>query len=147
MESKKLANNLVISGFILFIISNIILTLVTGYVPSLFPFRMSDEDIVIYSNIRLFSSVIIIMLNTCALGFTLIGGSLAEKSRDYWFILVGLIILIVNSFIGVTGFLISLFGIALYFAEPMLLIYYILPGSGFALIVVGALMRFKNIKH
>ena len=144
MESKKVGNNLVIIGFMLFIISSVLLTFITGYIPSLFPFMMSNEDIVIYSNIRLFSSVIIIMFNTSALGFTVVGGKLAEKSRDYWFILVGLILLITNSFIGVAAFLVSLSGIAIYFTEPILLIYYILPGSGLALILVGALMRLKN---
>ena len=84
------------------------------------------------------------MFNTSALGFTVVGGKLAEKSRDYWFILVGLILLITNSFIGVAAFLVSLSGIAIYFTEPILLIYYILPGSGLALILVGALMRLKN---
>ena len=144
MEGKKVGNNLVITGFILFIISSVLLTFITGYLPNLFPFRMSNEDIVLYNKILLFSSVITIMLNICALGFTVIGGGLAEKSRDYWFILIGLILLITNSFIGAAAFLVSLSGIAFYFTEPMLLIFYILPGSGLALVVVGALMRLKN---
>jgi len=147
MESKKLANNLVIIGFIFFIISSILFTFITGYIPTLLFFSMSDEDIVIYNNIMLYSAVIIMMLNTCALGFTLIGGKLGEKSRDYWFILIGLILLIINLFIGVTTFLLSLSGMAIYLTEPMFLISYILPGTGLALIIVGALMRFKNIKH
>ncbi|MFX0138079.1 MAG: hypothetical protein ACFFDN_30835 [Candidatus Hodarchaeota archaeon] len=144
MEGKKVANNFVITGFILFIISSILLTFVTGYLPNLFPFRMSNEDIALYSKIILLSSVIIIMLNTCALGFTVIGGKLAEKSRDYWFILIGLILLITNSFIGGAVFLVTLSGIAIYFTEPMLLISYIIPGLGLTSIIIGALLRLKT---
>ncbi|UCD01439.1 MAG: hypothetical protein JSV23_11275 [Promethearchaeota archaeon] len=144
MEGKNVANNLVITGFILFFISSVLLTFITGYLPNLFPFRMSNEEIVLYNKIILFSGVITIMLNTCALGFTVIGGKLAEKSREYWFILVGLILLITNSFIGVAAFLVSLSGIAIYFTEPMLLISYIIPGIGLTFIIIGGLLRLKN---
>lgn len=149
MENKKVGKHFVVIGFLLFIITSSLFTFMTAYLPNVFPFRMSYEEIVLYNNIILITCVITIMLNTCALGFTVIGGRLVEKSRDYWFILVGLIILIFNFFIGVAGVLETLSGTQFsFFDNPLILIIsYLIPGTGLTFIIIGALMWLKNTKR
>jgi hypothetical protein len=148
MERKKVGNNLVIIGFILFIVSSGLFTFITGYWPTVSS-MMSYEDIVVERKITILVCVIALMLNICSLGFTIIGGRYAEKSRGYWLLFAGLILLIINLLIGVTGYLFTLSGIELDFFSTIqiLLFYYILSGSGIIVILVGVLMKLKNRKR
>ncbi|MFX1389425.1 MAG: hypothetical protein ACFE9Z_05095 [Promethearchaeota archaeon] len=145
MEKKKFGYNLVVIGFILFIISSCVFTFISIYWPNVSAMRL-PEEIELEKKLTIIMSVTVIIFNFCSLGFLLIGGRIAVKRRDYWFLLIGLIILAINLLLGVKGFLISLLELPFYFfsAFQMLLIYYIISGIGFTFIVVGVIMKYKN---
>ncbi|MFX1417990.1 MAG: hypothetical protein ACFE9N_03600 [Promethearchaeota archaeon] len=153
MERIKVGKKLVITGFILFYIASFLFTFIILYWPLVSPFRGFYEDVVIGIKINFLFCVIIIMFNICALGFTIIGGKLAEKSRGYWFMLVGLFFLIINLFMGVAGFLSGYneFGVPSFFlfftSIQGYIIIYTTHGIGITFIIGWTLMRIKNRNH
>jgi hypothetical protein len=123
MEKKKLGNNLIIYGTILYVLSvftNIITILIFSIILSI---------IVLIS---------LIFINIIAINLIIIGGIWAKKSRDYWLLLIGLILFLSAMFLSVLDVIGNLVG-----AHPIIpfQISTVILVIAILCIIAGALMK------
>ena len=123
MEKKKLGNNLIIYGTILYVVSvftNIITTLIFSI------------------NLSIIVFIIVVFINIIAINLIIIGGIWAKKSKDYWLLLIGLILFLSAMFLSVLDVIANLVG-----APPMIpfQISIVMLIIAILCIIVGSLMK------
>jgi hypothetical protein len=126
MERKNLGNLMILLGLLFFVGSYF------TYIISTFIFSVG---------ISIVSYIIVLFINLGAIHVIVIGAYWAKKSKDYWFMLIGLILLITAMFLGALEILFMQAGLSPtvpYYIVIALII------MGIFCIVAGGLMQSKG---
>ncbi|MFX1391056.1 MAG: hypothetical protein ACFE9Z_13410 [Promethearchaeota archaeon] len=144
MEKKDIGNNLILLGTLLYIIAIIILLPLSDY--SNYIFMKYRYDSVIGEPEMIILGLIVIAIDYLfATSFIICGGIWSKKKRDYWFILIGVILIFSSIFFQWFSIFGSLFRISLISSSFFYVIinpslFFLIP-VGIIFITIGALIK------
>ncbi len=121
VDKLDIGNKLIVIGLILYI----------GAVP-LYIISAMVWDIALIGFV--IDCILIITGLTCII----IGGKWAKKSRDYWLVLIGLILILGGLFLEAFNISANIFGLRMCIPYPTSLIMLII---GFTIVIIGSLMK------
>ncbi len=125
LDKLDIGNKLIVIGLILYI----------GSVPLYIISAMVWE-------IALIGFVIDCILIITGLTCIILGANWAKKSRDYWLVLIGLILILGGLFLEAMNISANIIGLRMYIPYPTSLVMLII---GFIIVIIGGLMKEKKI--